>query len=166
MSKGHSVHEIPVPSAEPLNDHRVCLQQRERRINWDRLGMLASLACGIHCLALPVAMPLLLASGWEFVAEPWFELLISLSIFFIALRTLRTRWHRGPLDPISLGLLAGLGLLLAGNLHSLFGNHAHHHRGFELDVHMLIPAGALLIALCNGLDWWKARHQGCAHNHG
>ena len=128
--------------------------------------VLASLACGIHCLALPVAMPLLLASGWEFVAEPWFELLISLSIFVIALRTLRTRWHRGPLDPISLGLLAGLGLLLAGNLHSLFGNHAHHHRGFELDVHMLIPAGALLIALCNGLDWWKARHQGCAHNHG
>lgn len=155
----HSPAE-PVPPA-----HQACVHERRSRINWDRLGMLASLACGIHCLALPVAMPLLMASGFEFVANPWFELAMSLSIVLIGGRTLTLPRHQGPLGLVGLGLYTGLILLVAGNLHTLFSGHGHHgDGGLEFDAHLLIPAGALLVAASNALDWWRARHQGCAHS--
>ncbi len=158
--------KIPLqPTTEPGPPaHQTCVQERSRRINWDRLGMFASLACGIHCLALPVAMPVLLASGFEFVANPWFELAMSLSIVLIGGRTLFQPRHQGPLNLVSLGLYAGLILLVAGNLHTLFSGHVHHAgSGLQLDAHLMIPAGALLVAASNALDWWRARHQGCAH---
>lgn len=152
--------------ALPVADHRACVIEQNRRINWDRLGMLASLACGIHCLLLPVAMPLLLASGFEFVANPWFELAMSVSIVAIGLKTLFGRPSRALSSPVTLGLIVGIALLVGGNLDSFLHGHDHgaglSHGG---GLHLMIPAGALLVAAANGLDWWRTRHQGCAHTH-
>jgi len=40
---------------------------------WDMLGMVLSLACGIHCLALPILMGALPLLGMEFFHDPLFE---------------------------------------------------------------------------------------------
>jgi hypothetical protein len=155
-----------LPGSTPLPEHASCVIEQNRRINWDRVGMLASLACGIHCLLLPVAMPLLMASGFEFVANPWFEGVMSASIVAIGVHNLFSRSARGLANLVSWGLIIGIALLVAGNLDAFLHGHDHgaggsHGGGF----HAMIPIGALLVALANGLDWWRTRHQGCVHSH-
>ena len=43
------------------------------RINWDFLGMSASIACAIHCAILPVFLSTLPLFGFEILHNPWFE---------------------------------------------------------------------------------------------
>lgn len=43
------------------------------RINWDFLGMSASIACAIHCAVLPVFLTALPLFGFEILHNPWFE---------------------------------------------------------------------------------------------
>jgi hypothetical protein len=43
------------------------------RINWDFLGMSASIACAIHCAVLPVFLTTLPLFGFEILHNPWFE---------------------------------------------------------------------------------------------
>lgn len=43
------------------------------RINWDVLGISASVACAIHCAILPIFISALPLFGWEILHNPWFE---------------------------------------------------------------------------------------------
>jgi len=62
----------------------------------DKLGIWVSSLCALHCLALPVLIPLLPLIGSTFFAQVWFErviLSISLIIGGIALFSGASRYH-------------------------------------------------------------------------
>lgn len=46
------------------------------KINWDALGVGASLACAIHCAVLPLIITSLPILGIEIVDNAWFELMM------------------------------------------------------------------------------------------
>ena len=77
----------------------------------DRLGIWVSSLCAVHCLALPVVVPLLPLIGSTFFAQLWFErtiLCISLIIGGVALLSGALKYH-GRFYP--LGLLASGGAI-------------------------------------------------------
>ena len=74
----------------------------------DKLGIWASSMCALHCLALPVLIPLLPYIGASFFAQGWFErtiLSISMIVGFWALLSGFYRYHRQlyPLFSLTLG---------------------------------------------------------------
>lgn len=76
----------------------------------DRLGMLASALCSIHCLLLPVAFPMLLAGGMAWLGNwllEWWILGIAVLLAGFALSASYVRGHGRPW-PL---LLAGFGFL-------------------------------------------------------
>jgi len=75
---------------------------------FDRLGIWASSLCALHCLLLPVLIPLLPFVGASFFAQSWFErsiLSISMLVGFWALFSGFYRYHRQiyPLYSLALG---------------------------------------------------------------
>ena len=47
----------------------------------DKIGMVASIACAIHCASLPLALTILPLIGVEFLSNQWFEIgMICLSV--------------------------------------------------------------------------------------
>ncbi len=63
----------------------------------DRMGIWASSLCALHCLLLPILIPLIPYIGASFVAQDWFErsiLTISMIIGFWALLSGFYRYHR------------------------------------------------------------------------
>lgn len=100
----------------------------------DRLGIWMSGLCALHCLALPVLIPLLPIISSAFFAQVWFERLIlsaSLLMGAIALFYGASRYH---------GRFYPMGLLAAGGViywfKDIFG---HHYEPFTIAV------GAFLI---------------------
>jgi hypothetical protein len=74
-------------SMNPVNDNPTKL---------DKLGIWVSGLCALHCLALPVVVPLLPLIGSSFFAQLWFErtiLTISLLIGAVALISGAMRYH-------------------------------------------------------------------------
>lgn len=74
----------------------------------DRMGIWASSLCALHCLLLPILIPLIPYIGASFVAQDWFErsiLTISMVIGFWALLSGFYRYHRQiyPLYSLVLG---------------------------------------------------------------
>ncbi|MEW9797409.1 MerC domain-containing protein [Alteromonas sp. CYL-A6] len=62
----------------------------------DKIGIWVSSLCALHCLALPMAIPLLPLIGSTFFAQTWFErtiLSISLLIGAVALLSGALRYH-------------------------------------------------------------------------
>ncbi|WP_100642725.1 MerC domain-containing protein [Alteromonas facilis] len=63
----------------------------------DKLGIWVSGLCAIHCLALPLLLPIAPLVASSFVAEAWFErsiLTLSLLVGFSALTIGYFRYHR------------------------------------------------------------------------
>lgn len=76
----------------------------------DKLGIWVSSLCALHCLALPVVVPLLPLIGSTFFAQLWFErtiLSISLVIGTVALLSGALKYH-GRFYPIALLATGGL----------------------------------------------------------
>ncbi len=76
----------------------------------DRMGIWASSLCALHCLLLPIMIPLIPYIGASFVAQDWFErsiLTISMVIGFWALLSGFYRYHR-QIYPIYSLVLGGL----------------------------------------------------------
>lgn len=99
----------------------------------DQTGILASIACAIHCAALPLATTLLPLIGLTFLSNPLVEismLSLSLCIGLVALIT-AYRLHQQKLPIL---------ILLAGFLMIGLGHFIHHKEA------ILIPIGGLLIA--------------------
>lgn len=109
------------------------MKSRHKILWLDQTGIAASLACAIHCAALPLVTTLLPLVGLTFLANPLVEILmlgLSLCIGLIALLT-AYRLHQQKL-PISILLM---GFLLIG-----LGHFIAHSEAF------LIPIGGLFIA--------------------
>ncbi len=76
----------------------------------DRLGIWASSLCALHCLLLPILIPLIPFVSASFFAEAWFErtiLTLSMIVGFWALLSGFYRYHRQiyPLYSLVLGVL-------------------------------------------------------------
>ncbi|TDW99622.1 MerC domain-containing protein [Dinghuibacter silviterrae] len=104
------------------------------RINWDMLGMSASIACAIHCAVLPLFLTALPLFGWEILHNPWFEggmIALAGVVGASALRHGYKRHHRRSTPAMLFG--AGFACLV---LKEVF--HTFH-------VALLIPAIVLIV---------------------
>lgn len=127
------------------------------RFNWDFLGIMASLACAIHCAVLPLFMTSLPLFGVNIVNNLSFEILMIILAAVIGLYSLThgfKKHHHSKL-PITL-FVVGIVLLLAKQvLH-------------EWDIYFLIPAVILIVAahyfnyrLCRSAD--QCHTDDCKH---
>lgn len=111
---------------------------------WDKLGITASLLCAVHCMTLPVLLPVIAASGLGILSEPGFELaMIVLAVLIGMYSIIKSFWsHHRKVYPF---YFIGMGLLL---LAMAKGGAV----GEELEE-IMVPLGVLCIALAHGLNW-------------
>lgn len=116
----------------------------------DQFGITASVACAIHCAALPFLITLLPLWGLSFLANSWIEMsMIALSLIIGTWSLARSYPKHKRIVPI-LVLITGFMLIGTG------------HYSLEFLEPILIPLGGLTIALAHLLNWRHTRS--CAHH--
>ena len=72
------------------------------KINWDALGIAASLACAIHCALLPLIFTSLPVFGFNIIENHFFEILMVVIAFVIGIYSLYHGYkkHHHSLMPI------------------------------------------------------------------
>ncbi|WP_316794054.1 MerC domain-containing protein [Pedobacter frigoris] len=120
-----------------------------RTAKLDQLGMTASIACAIHCAALPFFITTLPLMGLGFLAHSWVELtMIGISLI-IGIWSLSSSYPKHKkIVPV---LVLIIGFLLIGS-----GHYVIH----ELES-VLIPLGGFTIAFAHFINWKYSRS--CAH---
>ena len=111
----------------------------------DHLGITASLACAVHCAALPFIITMLPLWGLGFLADSWVEMtMIGLSLV-VGIWSLGSSYprHRKAL-PVAI-LLTGFALIAAG-----------HYLLHEFEA-ALIPLGGVVIAAAHLVNWRYTR---------
>lgn len=127
------------------------------RINWDALGIATSLACAIHCAALPLFLTSLPVLGLELISSAAFEVFMIILAFFIGVYSLYHgyRRHHHTWGPI-LVFSAGFAFLVAKQIwHDL-----------ELPFLFLAVAGIIAAHILNYKRCRKAKHchtSDCSH---
>lgn len=127
------------------------MKSRNRILWLDQTGIAASIACAIHCAALPLVATLLPLVGLTFLANPLVEismLSLSLCVGLLALFT-AYRLHQQMLPIL---------ILLAGFLLIGVGHFIPHQEA------ILIPTGGLLIAAAHFFNI-KAHKKFNIHQH-
>lgn len=144
-------------------------------INLDWIGISASVACAIHCLALPFLISALPLLGLEVLANHWIEysvIILSLLLAVVALSHGFTRHHQRflPILLVILGFSIILIGLIWGHDHAyglietagpfLIGHLQEKHNSIE---HFITPIGALIVALAHYVNWYfiKKSKTGC-----
>lgn len=119
----------------------------------DRMGIWASSLCALHCLLLPILIPLIPYIGASFVAQDWFErsiLTTSMIIGFWALLSGFYRYHR-QIYPLYSLVLGGL----------IYWNKDMFGESYEP---FTIAVGALLIIAAHIINFKLCRNcRQCAH---
>lgn len=84
------------------------------KINWDALGISASLACAIHCALLPLLFSSLPILGFELINNLAFENLMIFAAFCIGSYSLYHGWkkHHHKIAPL-LVFMVGIACLVA-----------------------------------------------------
>lgn len=115
----------------------------------DQLGMTASVACAIHCAALPFVLTTLPLFGLSFLAHSWVEMVMIALSLIIGVCSLSTSYpkHKRPL-PI---IILAMGFAMIGTGHYLV----------ESMEAVLIPMGGFTIALAHYINWKYSRS--CVH---
>jgi len=117
----------------------------------DKIGMVASIACAIHCASLPLVLTLLPLIGVVFLSNQWFEIgMICLSVFMGTWSMLSTYPLHKSFFPTAVLVF---GFVLIGCGHSLIDN---------LES-ILIPLGSLSIAVAHYVNW-KFHRLACVEN--
>jgi hypothetical protein len=107
----------------------------------DKLGIVASVACAIHCAALPLFITALPLAGMEFLANKWVEIsMICLSVVVGARSLLSTYPAHKSYIPI---LILIFGFMLIGSGHFFV-------KSMEA---VLVPLGGLSIAIAHYINW-------------
>ncbi len=129
------------------------IQDADNPTKLDRLGIWISSLCALHCLALPLLLPLIPLIGSTFFAQLWFErtiLTISMLIGAVALINGAMRYH---------GQYYPLVLLFSGGViywfKDIFG---HDYEPFT------IATGALLIVAGHWINMRLCRQCRCCRN--
>ena len=119
------------------------------KVNWDVLGISASLACAIHCAILPLFLSTLPILGYEIIDNNFFEYVMIFLAMLIGSGTLYHgyRKHHHSLRP--------LGIFVVGML-LLFAKQIWH--GYQL---WILPVAVLLIVTAHLLNYRSCR----VHNH-
>lgn len=107
----------------------------------DRLGIMAAIACAVHCAALPLLITTLPLIGLEFLANIWVEITMICISLLLGCYSLNKSYpkHRSLTPTI---------LLLVGFVFIAFGHFLLHD--FEA---FLIPIGGLLLATAHFVNW-------------
>jgi hypothetical protein len=117
----------------------------------DQWGMTASIACAIHCAALPLVATALPLLGLEFLANVWVEIImIVLSLVLGTWSLLGTFGEHKNIVPI---LMLAAGFLLISSGHFLW---------HDLES-ILIPLGGFTLAAAHFINWKLVRT--CNHDH-
>jgi hypothetical protein len=137
------------------------------KINVDKIGMISSLSCAIHCTIMPLVVTMMPIIGLSLLATEEFEwmLLIGSSVMGILSLCFGFKKHKS-LKAFSF-LSTGLALIVIGRL-----THHHYHtfKIFHLDIYILfLLAGGLLVSfshwlnnkLCSSCEPCKV--SGCKH---
>ncbi len=105
------------------------------KINYDALGIAASVACAIHCALLPLVITSLPILGINIINNLWFEILMILLAMVIGIYSLMHGFkkHHHKLLPIGI-FTAGMGLLI---LKQIF---------HQYQIWFLVPAVALIVS--------------------
>jgi hypothetical protein len=121
------------------------------KINWDALGIGASLACAIHCAILPLFTSMLPVFGVNLIDNHVFEYMMIGLALVVGLYSLNHgyRKHHHHILPILL-FIVGMMLLIAKQL------------VVSLHIWLLLPA-VLLIVLAHWLNYRFCRHHNHAH---
>ncbi len=104
------------------------------KINFDALGIAASIACAIHCAMLPLFLTSLPILGINIINNFWFELLMILLAMLIGVYSLThgfKKHHQRMLPLLIFG--AGMALLVLKQVFHLY------------QLWLLIPAVALIV---------------------
>ncbi|MFT3904105.1 MAG: MerC domain-containing protein [Niabella sp.] len=129
------------------------------KINWDALGITASVACAIHCAILPIFLASLPLFGINIIENLAFEISMIGFAFIIGVYALRHgyRWHHHnslPLILFSIGMLC----LVLKQTHD------------DLHIILLVPAVILIVSahilnhrLCRAHN--HAHSDDCNHDH-
>ncbi len=106
-----------------------------RKINWDALGITASVACAIHCAVLPLLLTSLPVFGFDVIQNPGFEYAMILLAFLVGITALSHgfRKHHRRLLPLAV-FSAGIFFLLAKQV------------WHQLHIWLLVPAVIAIIA--------------------
>lgn len=96
-----------------------------RKINWDALGITASVACAIHCAVLPLLLTSLPVFGFDIIKNSLFEYGMIVLAFLVGAYALshgfRKHHHRYmPLAIFSIGILFLFAKQVWHNLHLWF----------------------------------------------
>lgn len=111
----------------------------------DKFGMTASIACAIHCAALPFVITTLPLWGLNFLAHSWVELgMIGLSLI-IGLWSLSAAYPKHKKVLPVLVLIFGFALIATG-----------HYSLEDLEA-VLIPLGGFTIATAHLFNWRYSR---------
>jgi hypothetical protein len=120
------------------------------KINVDRIGMISSLTCAIHCTIMPLVVTMLPIIGLSLLATEEFEwmLLIGSAILGIVSLCFGFKKHKS-FKALSF-LSTGLVLIVIGRL-----THHHYHslKFFHLDLYVLfLIAGGILVSFSHWLN--------------
>jgi len=121
------------------------------KINYDALGIAASVACAIHCALLPLVLTSLPILGVNIINNIWFELMMILIALFIGIYSLRhgfKKHHHNKLPIIIFS--SGMTLLILKQV-----LHAQ-------QMWFLIPA-VILIVTAHYLNYRDCRKDGECH---
>ena len=121
------------------------------KINYDALGIAASVACAIHCALLPLVLTSLPILGVNIINNIWFELTMILIALFIGIYSLRhgfKKHHHNKLPIIIFS--SGMALLILKQV-----LHAQ-------QMWFLIPA-VILIVTAHFLNYRDCRKDGECH---
>lgn len=88
-------------------------QHSSNKKPWDRLGILLSSACLIHCVAV-VFLPLLIPALALFVHTPWVHRVFAVFILVITPMAFIPGYRRHGLNRIIIQAYIGVGLILLG----------------------------------------------------
>ncbi len=126
--------EIHPPYSQPASQARWL-----EKLSW--VGAFASLACAVHCLAMPLLIGVLPLLGLSLLTEPWLEWSLIGFTGAIGVLTLLPSYRRQHRRPQPLALFAlGFGLILIAKLLT--------QEGSSLETSGLV-AGALFVAGAN-----------------
>ncbi len=103
-------------------------------INWDALGISASVICAIHCAILPIFLTSLPVFGFEILHNQAFEIAMILVAAFVGLYALQHGWRKHHHKKIPM-ILFIIGMMF------LLGKEWFH----DIDMYLLIPAVSFIL---------------------
>jgi len=123
------------------------------KINWDALGITASVACAIHCAVLPLFITSLPVLGFEIIDNSFFEYFMIFLAFCIGAYSLYHGWKKHHHNWLPLIIFSsGIALLLAKQL------------WHEYQLWLLVPA-VLLVVTAHYINYRLCRKAQHCHVH-